>query len=406
VREFVSDKRASIAILFAFALVPLVTFVGAAVDYSRAANAKERLTAIADAVVLEAMSAAALPTLWNLPDYGKAQAEGHFVNQARSIPDLSLDTPRVVITQTSNTRTVSLEYSGTIRNVFGSILKPTTLLKGSVTSSKSLTYMDFYLLLDNSPSMGLGATPTDISTLENNTSDRCAFACHESNRPTSDYYTLAKSLGVTMRMDVVRQATQKLIDTATATQALPGQFRVGIFTFSDALRQVSPLTANLGAAKTAAGAIDITTIPQQGFNDDRYTDFDSLLAYMSYIPSGGTGSSSSSPRTILFLVSDGVADEPTPGNPSGRTIKPIPLALCNQIKSRNIQIAALYTTYYPLPNNSFYRDNVAPFVSQLGPTMQACASPDLYFEVSPSQGISEAMQALFQKAVGQARLTQ
>jgi hypothetical protein len=36
--------------------------------------------------------------------------------------------------------------------------------------------------------------------------------------------------------------------------------------------------------------------------------------------------------------------------------------------------------------------------------MQQCASPGLYFEVSPSQGIAEAMQALFQKAVGQARL--
>jgi hypothetical protein len=37
--------------------------------------------------------------------------------------------------------------------------------------------------------------------------------------------------------------------------------------------------------------------------------------------------------------------------------------------------------------------------------MESCASPDLYFEVSPSQGISEAMTALFQKAVAQARLT-
>jgi hypothetical protein len=38
--------------------------------------------------------------------------------------------------------------------------------------------------------------------------------------------------------------------------------------------------------------------------------------------------------------------------------------------------------------------------------MQSCASPDLYFEVSPTQGISDAMTALFKKAMGQARLTQ
>jgi hypothetical protein len=38
--------------------------------------------------------------------------------------------------------------------------------------------------------------------------------------------------------------------------------------------------------------------------------------------------------------------------------------------------------------------------------MQSCASPGLYFEVSPSQGISQAMQALFLQVVQQAHLTQ
>jgi hypothetical protein len=36
--------------------------------------------------------------------------------------------------------------------------------------------------------------------------------------------------------------------------------------------------------------------------------------------------------------------------------------------------------------------------------MEACASPGLYFEVSPTQGISQAMNALFQKAVSDARI--
>jgi hypothetical protein len=38
--------------------------------------------------------------------------------------------------------------------------------------------------------------------------------------------------------------------------------------------------------------------------------------------------------------------------------------------------------------------------------MQSCASPGLYFEVSPSQGISDAMNALFKKALSEARITQ
>jgi hypothetical protein len=37
--------------------------------------------------------------------------------------------------------------------------------------------------------------------------------------------------------------------------------------------------------------------------------------------------------------------------------------------------------------------------------MQSCASPGLFFEVNPSQGIAEAMLALFKEAMSQARLT-
>ncbi len=37
--------------------------------------------------------------------------------------------------------------------------------------------------------------------------------------------------------------------------------------------------------------------------------------------------------------------------------------------------------------------------------MQDCASPGLYFEVSPSQGISAAMNALFMKIITTPRLS-
>jgi regulator of sirC expression with transglutaminase-like and TPR domain len=43
--------------------------------------------------------------------------------------------------------------------------------------------------------------------------------------------------------------------------------------------------------------------------------------------------------------------------------------------------------------------------SKIAQNMQSCASPGLYFEVSPTQGIADAMTALFQKAVQSARLT-
>ncbi|MGA2289432.1 MAG: pilus assembly protein, partial [Bradyrhizobium sp.] len=43
--------------------------------------------------------------------------------------------------------------------------------------------------------------------------------------------------------------------------------------------------------------------------------------------------------------------------------------------------------------------------SQIAQNMQACATTGYYFEVSPTQGISEAMGALFQKVLADARIS-
>jgi hypothetical protein len=90
---------------------------------------------------------------------------------------------------------------------------------------------------------------------------------------------------------------------------------------------------------------------------------------------------------------------------SGRCHSQLNPAFCQTIKDRGIKIAVLYTTYLPLPTNDHYNKWIAPWSTSISPTMEKCASPGLFFEVSPSQGISEAMNALFQKAVAQARLT-
>jgi hypothetical protein len=78
--------------------------------------------------------------------------------------------------------------------------------------------------------MGVGATPGDVATMVSNAPDQCAFACHDLNNP-NNYYNLAKKLNVTTRIDVVRSAPQKLMDTATATANLPNRYRAAIYTF-------------------------------------------------------------------------------------------------------------------------------------------------------------------------------
>lgn len=78
--------------------------------------------------------------------------------------------------------------------------------------------------------MGVGATPTDVKTMVNNTPDQCAFACHDVSN-SNNYYNLAKKLGVTTRIDVLRTATQQLMQTAAATETYSNQFRLAIYDF-------------------------------------------------------------------------------------------------------------------------------------------------------------------------------
>jgi hypothetical protein len=93
-------------------------------------------------------------------------------------------------------------------------------------------------------------------------------------------------------------------------------------------------------------------------------------------------------------------------NAGTRCQEPIDVSRCETMKKRGIKVAVLYTTYLPLPTNAWYNTWIKPFSNEIGAQMQSCASPGLYFEVSPTQGISKAMNALFQKVIQQAHLTQ
>jgi hypothetical protein len=202
---------------------------------------------------------------------------------------------------------------------------------------------------------------------------------------------------------------------------------MAIYTFGAAaekagLTRIQSLTSNLTTSKTSAAAIDLMTVPYQNYADDTDTDLPGVLKSMqNEIPKPGDGSTSAKPLKYLFFVSDGVGDrvngspgcgrpvtngsDPQTGKNYVRCQEPLDSSWCDAIKNNGTKIAVLYTTYLPLPTNAWYNSWISPFADQISTNMQSCASPGLYFEVGPNQGISEAMNALFQKAVAMARLT-
>jgi Flp pilus assembly protein TadG len=424
--SFWANSRGQVMLTFAIASVPIIGAVGAAVDYSLANRTYAALNTYADMAALSAVSQSAMALS---AATAQANAIKFFNAQASTLKRGTVGTVTATVTDSGTSRKSVLSYTASVPTAFMGIFGMNAInINGSSTAAGGLpTYIDFYLLLDNTPSMGIGATPSDVSTMVNHTPDQCGFACHTTQDPGNNYYAIAKQYGVTMRIDVVRQAAQQLTSTATSTQVVPSQFRMAVYDFgADAssnpgLTKIFSLSSSMSAASTAIGNIDLMTIPYQNYNNDMQTDFDGVLSAMnSEIATPGSGTSNGAPQKYLFFVTDGVADayypstcsQPTTG---GRCQEPLTVANCTTMKNRGIKIAVLYTTYEPLTTNSWYMSWIDPFNqgpwgpspnSQIAANLQSCASPGLYFEVSPTQGISDAMTALFQKAVSEAHITQ
>jgi Flp pilus assembly protein TadG len=420
--RLVADRRGNVASIFALLLVPLLGCVGAAVDYSIAINRRTKIVSALDAAVLMAVSSSELK---NSTSVVQANALKMF-NAQMSLEKFKVGSVNITVTDGSSGRSAKGSVSGVVQTNFMRVMGFSTInIDGTSTATTAMPpYIDFYMLLDNTPSMGVAATPADVTTMVNNTPDQCAFACHDLST-TDNYYKLAKQLGVTMRIDVVRQATQKLTDTASTSEKVPNQFRMAVYTFGSScqgagLNAVTTLSSSLSSVKSAAGNIDLMATPYHTYNGDQCTDFDNVLKAMdTEIPAPGPGTSAS-PQKFLFFVSDGVADANYPATcakataSGGRCMEPLNVSACNTMKARGVRIAVLYTTYLDLPTNPWYNTWISPFNpgpygpsinSEIAKSMKACASDGFYFEVSPTQGISDAMTALFQKAVLQARLT-
>ena len=228
-------------------------------------------------------------------------------------------------------------------------------------------YIDFYLLLDNTPSMGVGATTADIATMVNNTPDQCAFACHDLSTHPNDYYKKAKQLGVQMRIDVVRSAT-RTVDGHGVRDRDPQQpvsrgdlhLRLVLHQSRTDHHQVADLEPV--ERKAAAENIDLMTIPYQGYNNDQCTNFDDALTGREqrdlHAGERHHGIVAAEVPVLRVRRRQRRATIPTscskPLTGGTRCQEPIDVSFCTTIKNRGIKIAVLYTTYLPLPTNPWY----------------------------------------------------
>lgn len=426
VSSLLKDRSGNFSMMLAMMLVPVLIGAGMLFDFSQVSNRKAVYMAAADAAAVGALSTQSVGVLAAINSgkdgtvtVGEADAEKLFKGQLRSGYGSELTDLQISIKKSGTTLTSVVDFTISVPTTFASLVHMNNI---SVKGSSSAVYdtgsfIDFYMLLDNTPSMGVGATEADIATMERYTPDSCAFACHDLSNSNS-YYNLAKSLKVKMRIDTVREATQQLTQTASSTQRYSNQFGMAVYTFGASatdtkLTRISDVSYDMNAVRNAASAIDLMTIPYQNYNNDQTTDLDDAFKQLNAkISKIGTGASATDRQPIIFFVSDGLTDSDKGSSCTKKTTngtrcqEPIDYSnACTTLKKRGVKIAVLYTTYLPLPKNDWYNTWIKPFQSQIATNMQACASPGFYFEVSPSEGISDAMNALFKKVVSTPRLS-
>jgi len=417
-KRFREARNGNVAITFALAMIPLVFAVGMGVDYTSAAYREDQLNAYADSAALAAVT----PAMMASNDAASTSAATNTFNaQASTLAGVTYSSGTglsVTIVDTITTRTVTVSYTAASNNYFPNVLGESTIaLGGSSTAVGALApNINFYLLLDSSPSMAIAATQTGINTMVSNTSSQggCAFACHESdpaadglgNPGGEDNYALARNLGVTLRMDNLVLAAENLATTAQSTETSNhAAYQMAIYTFNTTTTEVAALTSNMTTVSNDASGIAMLEVYSNNFltkgnnNDDEDTNYDTAMSTVNTAmpaPGNGTNAKGDTPQEVLFFVTDGVEDEDVSGS---RQQSLMSTSWCTTIKNRGIRIAVLYLEYLPLPTNSWYNTYISPFQSEIGPQLQACASPGLYYEVETGGDISAALTNLFQIAV-------
>jgi hypothetical protein len=360
------------------------------------------------------------------------------------------------------------------------------------TSSASGTlppFLDFYLMLDVSASMGLASTPGEQARLAavnpddiKNYPTGCAFGCHFATKdvctndvqkyptnnlclgypvsrlsqsgfkqlllqnsgkvPTSMLAGLPNSLYsavssvtscatdntdacIQLRADAVGDAVTKLFIKANASKKVDKQFRIGLYPFIRYLYAYFPLTSSIDGSPTNSSTINYAAANLASQLDTNVsanlgsggTHFENAFPTMStLIPSVGNGNASTNTQPFVFLVTDGAQNYQVKGinaggwSGSNHATVMNPTTLCKPLKDRGIIISVLYIPYQPIspPNPTFAggQDLYANAnIPSIPPSLEACASPGFFYTANAPADIAKALNAMFDRALKTAQIT-
>lgn len=389
-----------------------------------------------------------------------ADANKIFNGNVNGVTGFTLSSLTSTVTKTGIKLASNVQFSATVPATFLQVIGfPTMTVTGSSSSTGSLPpYLDFYLMLDVSGSMGLPSTNAEQSRLAAINPDNfsqypngCTFACHFTSQNacgnssqkynTNGYcmgYSLSRTAGysgtpvtscptdgtnscIQLRADAVGYAVTQLFITANSSAKVSNQFRIGLYPFIRYLYSYFPLTSSINGSTTNPSTINyaaanLATLLDTGVNSNLGsggTHFENAFPSMnSLISSVGNGSSWNNTLPYVFLVTDGAQNYQTQwnqgwsGSNSPTTLTP---SLCTTLKNRGIIISVLYIPYQPIQNpttfansEDFYANSNIPNIS---PVLKNCASPNFFFTANAPADITAALNTMFNQAVKTAHIT-
>ncbi len=433
-------RTGAIAVVFAAMSVPLCMLTGLVIDYGWALQAKSQLDLAADAAAIAAVRTAAAgyaagQTSAVYLAEAQTAATQWWTSQAGTVAEAKNFAATTSLSQSGQTLTAALAYTASVYQVmprlFGASSGATATVANSVSASIAVHgYATVDLLLDNTSSMLLPATDTDLlklqtaealwlnsatnkqsvntgasglvgANLSNNTpfytwnlplpavGNYCAFACHwvsgsGASNP-QDFYGVARAAGATLRFDLVQSAAESAIQQMETLERVSGQLSIGIYAFGGVSMSSSAylntvfaeapidtttngvVTRNAGAL-AAIAAMNALSSPVTW--DTPNTNIGAAMTAMqASAGSAGNGSTSVSPEKSVILVTDGMEDDAaTQSIPS--TEGPINSSICSNLKLAGYTVYVVYTPYGSSP--VYLPSNIA-----LQPYITGATSPSL-----------------------------
>lgn len=399
-----NQQRGAVAYMFtAAALLFMVVGLHTA-QLGLISGERASLQAAADAAALAAVSAetgdAEMETVARRTFMANLQPA-----QARNLKSLE------VTVDASQERRSVVRFAAEFHSIAPNVLSPGPVaINGEARARGRIRrFVDIDLWLDASASMGVAADAAGrdrLRALSANDRDHrnCAFACHMPTRLTvADNQLYATSMqrahahGIKLRIDAMKESLEimltELAKTRTEDAVVP---RLSAAALANNWNRQLALTSDLEAVRTYVRGFSLSLSAASRLSRTMATGRDA-----NPVTAQQRRGSADDPQRFVILVTDGMQFDWGNISPG-----PISTGVCTQIKARVDRLIVVHIPYVRLDGDSAFNHWVRPVYDQLGPALQACASPSSYLTADKPEELHTAFRQIARMVTATPALTQ